>query len=168
MRKNKGFTLLELMIASALVLMIIGGAAAVDFANQQMYVVTNAEMELVQEIDAAVTHINQVVRAGEQVSVDDVTNQISVTTASVTSRHVWDSASQQLWYYPTGAGTPERIANRISGFDITYPAAVNGKVNYFNIKITASGSWGNVLDKQTIVITTIGARPFQKVTVQTG
>lgn len=167
--KDRGVTLLELMIASALVLMIIGGAVAVDFANQHMYSVTNAEMELVQEIDAAVMHIHQTVRAGEQVSVDEATDEISVTTASVTSRYQWDSASQQLWYYPTGGGTPERIAARISGFDITYPAPVNGKVNYFNIKITASGSWGNVLDnKTTVVNTSIGARPFQKVTIQAG
>lgn len=160
---RKGLTLLELIVAVALITVIITATSMLDIANNQLYLATNQEMELVQEINAAVAHIHQSVRNGAVVSVDEAADTISVTTGTTTGVYRWES--NQLRYYPTGAGSYQVVAAGVSSFTINYPAPVNNKVSYFNITLQANGQWGTQT-KTTTVRAAVGARQFQGMTVQ--
>ncbi|GEM_PF-6411815 len=159
---RKGLTLLELIVAVALMTVIIAAVSMLDIANNQLYLATNQEMELLQEINAAVAHIHQSVRNGAVVSVDDAADTISVTTGTNTG--VYRLESNQIRYYPTGAGSSQVVATGVSSFAIDYPTPVSGKVSYFNITLQASGQWGTQT-RSTTVRASVGARPYQQLTI---
>jgi prepilin-type N-terminal cleavage/methylation domain-containing protein len=160
---RKGLTLMELIVAVTLVTVIIAAIATVDIANNQLYLTTNTEMELIQEINAAVTHVHQSVRNAAVVSVDQTAKTISVTTGAITGVYRWES--NQLRYYPTGLGSYQVVATGISNFAISYPTPVDNKISYFNMTLEASGQWGTET-KEITVIGSMGARPFQGMTMQ--
>lgn len=168
---RKGLTLLELIVAVALMTVVIAATSMLDIANNQLYLATNQEMELLQEINAAVVHIHQSVRNADLVSVDDAADTISVTTGATTAVYRWEDSSDadniadQLRYYPTGAGSHQVVATGISSFAIDYPVPVSSKVSYFNITLQATGQWGTQT-KTTTVRAAVGSRQFQGVTVQ--
>ena len=169
---QKGFTLIELMVAVTLITVIITATTMLDLANNQLYLVTTTEMELLQEINAAVTHVHQSVRNAAVVSVDQATKTISVTTGGTTGVYRWEDSADsgtdpdQLRYYPTGSGSYQVVSTGITDFAMDYPTPVNSKVSYFNITLKATGQWGGAKTKNTTVRASIGARPFQGVTVQ--
>ena len=168
---RKGLTLLELIVAVALVVVIIAATAMLDVANNKLYLVTTSEMELLQEINAAAAHIHQSVRNADLVSADRDTKTISVTTGATTGVYRWEDSADadnfpdQLRYYPTGSGTFQVVATGISSFAIDYPTPVSSKVPYFNMTLKAGGQWGTNT-KETTVRVSIGARQFQGLTVQ--
>src|SRR3989338_6754491 len=152
---QNGFTLLELVISSILVITIIGATLSLQFANDRMYVVAVAERELLQEINLAMSHLHRELRrwgSGYKISIDSAspTQIIRVLNSSdnVVAKYEWDDASDQFRYYPTGSGSYEVVASKISAFTITYTDPdLDGKVAYFTLLIKAKGEWGNMLAK---------------------
>lgn len=154
---------MELIVAVTLVTVIMAAIATVDIANNQLYLTTNTEMELIQEINAAVAHIHQSVRNAAVVSVDQAAKTISVTTGAITGVYRYESG--QLRYYPTGSGSHQVVATGISSFAINYPTPVDNKISYFDMTLEVSGQWGTETKKTTVRVS-MGARPFQGVTMQ--
>lgn len=161
------------MIASTLVVIIIAGALAMEFANNQMYVATIADRELLQEINFAMSHMQRELRKwapGYQILIDTASNDIKVmnpTNGVLMARYYWDDSSDQLWYYPTGSGSYEVVSNRISSFSMSY-SDLDGdeKISYFTVMIKAKGSWGTLLTKEIAVKEVFGARLFRGVVLR--
>ena len=174
MSRERGLTLVELIIAGLLVVVIIGATLSLQFANDQMYVATRAERELLQEIGVALSHLQTKVRGGYMINVDEGTSttpqKIRISNSAQTgwSLYQWDSSSEQLWYYVDEADllVKEIVASGISSFSISHPAPTGGKVPYFTVTIRARSSWGSILTKEIVIRDTIGARSFQGLTIR--
>ena len=165
--RKRGLTLIELVIAILLVAGMIGSILAIDTANQKMYVVVAAEREALAEVSAVLTHIQQKIREGTSVTIDDSDpNPITIVKGAQTAFYTLNG--NQLEFHDW-SGATEIVANRLkttSGFVISHPTPVSGRVISFTVTLIFQGSWGGVITKEITQRGIIGARSFQQLTIQ--
>ncbi len=171
--QNFGFTLIELIIAAALVVVVMAAAFSLSFANNQWYVVAIADSELMREMNLALDHLQKQVRAGFKVTIDVSANpqkiRISNKDETVWSLYQWDDSSDELWFYPdeTNPSVKEVVASKMSLFMLSYlDPDGDQKIDYFTVLMKVTGTWGSILTKETTLRENIGARSFQGVVIR--
>ena len=182
---KKGLTVLEIIIASMMLVIILSALFSLNITNNEVYLSMSGEVKLLQESSGAFFNIQQRIRRGFDVSVNNTANTIRIamdSAGTVWSKYSWedspsdpDNMPDEIRYYPDEAqGTIYTvIAVQVTDFAISFPiddADSNGidddgKAPYFSVFIRTQGVWPGNITKTVNVREKIGARPFQGIGV---
>jgi hypothetical protein len=151
--KNKAITLLELIIASLLILVVVAGTGVLFNFIQRRSLITRAKIDIRLPAQFALSHIQRSVMDSGSV---DLVNPSGSTSAIISllpshKRYEFDSSNKRVLYYPdyqTNPGQSEVLAKNISKLEFQdgQDPAKTTSIILLQIALTASDPKGLIDD----------------------